>query len=112
GSHGAGAYAEGRHGDRDDFPRGHRLDRDGPREHARPRVPGRSPHEVAGRHLVGTRGEAEEARRDPGGPPPGRERGEEGAGPRGRGRWAVGEGAPATRRAGTHEEAPGNRRNP
>src|SRR5438093_3577563 len=85
GSHGPGTDAKDRDGDRDDLPRGHRLDRDGPREHARPRIPGRSPYEVAGRHLVGTRGEAEEARRDPGGPTPGRERGEEGEGPRRRG---------------------------
>src|SRR2546422_810093 len=48
--------------DRDDLPRGHRLDRDGPREHAGPRISGRSPHEIAGGHLAGARGEAEETR--------------------------------------------------
>src|SRR3989441_5867683 len=85
GAHGPRTDAEDRDRDRDDIPRRHRLDRDGPREHAGPRVSGRSPHEIAGRHLVGTRGEAEEARRDPGGPTPGRERGEEGEGPRRRG---------------------------
>src|SRR5207249_12083456 len=97
-------------GDRDDLPRGYRLDRDGPREHARPRIPGRSPHEVAGRHLVGTRGEAQEARRDPGGPTPGRERGEEGEGPRRRGGGAVGQEAPAPGRTGPCDEDKGHRR--
>src|SRR5207245_10520100 len=71
---------------------------------------GRSPHEVARRHLAGTRGEAEETRRDPRGPPPGRERGEEGAGARRRGRGAVVQETPAPRRTGPDDEDQGARR--